>query len=322
MISAEDVYETIRTTDAIRDTTRRAYLADLNTIAKYCGCGTSGSIGSSSSSGSCDIAQVVLHPETWYPVISKCAFEQRKVKRKSATGTRRTLVKTVLAVLKHTGLKKSDPDLFNRWHAIFQKLTQEVDDLGDVNTQSESSMTWAAVLRCAESCEPGTLEHVTMALYTLIPPRRQHDYWKLRVRGEAREGDTATLDVATKTLRVHIFKTGDKYGEFQKVLPDALLDAVRLYVERRVNRGVASDYLFCKQDGAPYASLFSFTSANNATIKRLCKNPEVSVNTLRHAAASHVHGNNSMLRKDKKQYAYDMGHSFHMQSMYVEVERE
>ncbi|KAG1667172.1 hypothetical protein FOA52_004167 [Chlamydomonas sp. UWO 241] len=336
---------TIRTTDAIRDTTRRAYLADLNTISKYCGSG-SGSTGSTGSTGSgstgstgsgstgsgstgsgsnCsgssigDIAQVVLDPGTWYPVISKCAFEQRKVKRKSATGTRRTLVKTILAVLKHTGLKKSDPDLFNRWHAIFQKLTQEVDDLGDVNTQSESSMTWAAVLRCAESCEPGTLEHATMALYTLIPPRRQHDYWKLRVRGEVREGDTASLDVATKTLSVFIFKTGDKYGEFKKVVPDALLDAVRIYVERRA---FESDYLFCKQDGAPYASLFSFTSANNATIKRRCKNPAVSVNTLRHAAASHVHGNSAMLRKDKKQYAYDMGHSFHMQSMYVEVERE
>lgn len=302
-MKGEEIIAVIQGCESIQSTTKRAYLADLNTITNYC---------------ECDIGDVIMDPDVWYPIISKNAFELRKVKRKSATGTRRTLVKSIMAVLKHTGIKKENVELFYKWHSIFQKLSKEVEDIGDNNVRTVSSMDWPSVLKCAAEVEPGTIEHVTMALYTVIPPRRQQDYWKLRVRGEHVEGDTAVMDFATKTLSVHIFKTDDKYGAWKKVVPDALIDAINTYIEKR---GVASDFLFCKKDGAPYGSLFSFTSANNANIKRACGNEHASVNTLRHAAASHVHGDAQMIRKDKKQFAYDMGHSFHMQSLYVEIEQ-
>jgi hypothetical protein len=157
----------------------------------------------------------------------------------------------------------------------------------------------------------GTIEHVTLALYTMIPPRRQQDYWKLWIGPNPPTGTTGTIDLVKKTIEVTDFKTVDKYQTFRKELPPTLIDTItKLRPE---------GWLFSKKDGLPYTSLSSFSDANNNVIKRALGNPNASVNTLRHAAASFVATDQYMLRGEKKQFATDMGHSLAMQGLYTQV---
>jgi integrase len=288
----------------IKDTTKRAYKADLATIVKYTGE---------------SLYNTVMQPSTFIPVIYLKAFEQRRVKSKGALGTRKTLVKTVLALLKHSGLKIKHNDVFGIWYKHFMELSTALDTFQDNNVQTESSITWKDVKQRFEEAKYGSLGHTTLALYTLIPPRRQQDYWKLRVRGEMVDGDTGVIDMNSKTIVVHVFKTVDKYDKWTKKLPEELFNVIRDYISKDTFN---SEYLFSKRDGKPYSSLYSFTDANNTVIKQVLKNPRTSVNSIRHAAATFINGDRYMLRKDKKQYAYDMAHSFSMQSLYVEALEE
>jgi len=285
----------------IRDTTKKAYMADLNTICKYTGE---------------TLYNVLMNPTIWIPVIYKEAFEQRRVKHKDASATKRTLIKSVLALLKHSGLKLKHNDVFCVWYKHFMEVSSTVQTNQDNNVQTVASISWASVKNKYKEAKPGTIERVTLALYTLIPPRRQQDYWKLRVRGDLIPGDTGQIDFEKKTITVYVFKTKDKYDTWTKELPDELLKEINDFTS---NGTFNSEYIFSKRGGKSYGTLYSFTSANNKVIKASLNNQHASVNSIRHAAATFVNVDKHMLRKDKKQYAYDMGHSFSMQGMYVEA---
>ena len=117
-------------------------------------------------------------------------------------------------------------------------------------------------------------------------------------------------------LTIYHFKTNAKYNTWIKELPQELIDIIKTFLK---GRDVESDYLFCKQDGQSYNTVKSFSHANNKIIKKVLDNKNVSVNTIRHSAATFISTHPNLTRQEKKQYAYDMGHSFGMQQMYVEA---
>lgn len=286
----------IANTTAIKDTTKTAYISDLNKIIRYT---------------SADLYDVIMNPDLYY---SKIAEQTR------ARSTTRTLIKSLLACLKHSGIKSENKDAFDKWYKIFNSLTKEVEDSEDNNVTKKNSMSWSTILKKYEFIKTksyASLDHVTLAMYTLLPPRRQNDYWKLLVEPDDSKDSTGYLDLSADKPYICVteYKTASVFKEWKKDLPEELVQILKKYLKDR-----SSDYLFCKQDGNPYTSLYSFTSANNQIIKRVLGSANVSVNTLRHSAASFVNMNPTMLRKDKKQYAYDMGHSFYMQGLYVEVD--
>jgi integrase len=257
-----------------------------------------------------------MNPTIYIPIINEKAFVNRKAKNKDASSTKRTLIKTILAILKFTNIKHENKEVFCTWYKEFVRITKILEDQQDNNVQKESSLTWTDVVSQYEKMPKGSLKRLTLGIYTLIPPRRQFDYWKLRINGEIIPGDTGKINFDNKTIEVYVYKTKDKYDVWKKDLPNLLIDDMKGYLETvKDNR----EYLFTKDNGLPYKTLYSFTSANNKIIKEAMNNKNVSVNSIRHAAASFVNTDKYMTRKDKKQYAYDMGHSFAMQTMYVEA---
>jgi hypothetical protein len=226
----------ISDSNAIKDTTKRAYLADLNTISKYV--------------GKVSLMVVLENPDKYVPIITAMAYENRKVIRKDAIGTTRTLFKTILAVLKI---------LFSKWYKYFIAISKKVSDASDNNVQTESSMTWEDVTSAYNHVKTtgyASLQHITLALYTLIPPRRQNDYWKLALSTTPIVGSTGYIDLSCPEpfICVSVYKTAAKYDEWRKTLPTELIDILRDHVANKPR-----DFLFCKQDGKPYASLYSFT---------------------------------------------------------------
>jgi hypothetical protein len=219
--------------------------------------------------------------------------------------------------MKYTGIKENKPEYYRAWFKYFAELNKEMQKRADNNVATEASMLWSDILDCVERWKIGSLEHVTLALYTMIPPRRQFDYWKIWIKTKTDSFDnkpnsTGMIDIKNKLLTVTEYKTKDTYDVFTKELPPILINTISKY---RPNGG----WLFTKTNGEIYKNVSTFADANNNVIKRALGNPNASVNTLRHAAASFVSTNPSMLRGDKKQFAKDMGHSLAMQGVYVQV---
>jgi hypothetical protein len=247
-------------------------------------------------------------------------------------------------------------------------LSKELQHRADNNVPTAATeLTWEQIIDARQQLKPGTIEHVTLALYTYIPPRRQQDYWKLQLQlqlspNSSSSSTTATtptghldLSATPPTMTITAFKTDDKYPAYTVVLPPTLVQAIKAYLAAeetiaataamvanvRTNANTnakasasktvkavksvktvkavktAREYLFCKRNGDPYATLSSFTDANNTVIKKALNNQHASVNSIRHAGASFVAMDPAMLYGERKAYALAMGHSLAMQGQYV-----
>jgi len=299
--SNDDIRKLIKAS-TLKEMTQKSYLANLNTIVKYT---------------QTSFHNVILHPKQYYPMIEAGANEGRRVVRpgRDTVGTVRTLIKTILAVMKLMQIRESDHG--KEWYAYFSEKTDKLVEKADNNVPLSHNMTWDVIRARLANWPVGSVEHAVLSLYVEIPPRRQQDYWKLWL-GVPNKTEDHTGYVVLKgsdpKIVVTVYKTSEKYEEWSKELPPILVHAIQAYLQKRAH---VSKYLFAKVSGEPYASLASFTDANNTVIKRALDNPHASVNTLRHAAATMVATSQDLLRKEKKEWALDMGHSLSMQTQYV-----
>jgi hypothetical protein len=307
------------TNSPLKINTIKSYLANLNTIQKY--------------TKSDSLHEIIYHPGKYYPLIEQGAKDGRRVIRegRDTDGTVRTLVKTILALIKQIKSSSDDDAVHKEWYARFADKTKALIEKADNNVPLSHNMTWMQIRQQLSKWPIGSIEHVVLSLYVEIPPRRQQDYWKLYLCPPNKEKPEKSVDytsymTGTKgtkgtlgKLVVSVYKTADKYDEWSKDIPVSLLTTIQIFIANRMNQTEkkSSQYLFAKKDGQPYASLSSFTDANNTVIKRALNNPHASVNTLRHAAATMVATSPDMLRREKKEWASDMGHSLSMQEQYV-----
>ena len=331
--SDDDLRAFIQDTTKLKETTKMPYLANLNTISRV--------------TGGAPLHTVIADAQKWYPVLES---------RTRTTGTLRTLVKTLLAVCKYAGIKdecaKTDATSassnatsaststattstgttsttgpYRAWYSHFMDLSKVLQQRADNNVPTAATeLTWEQIIKARDQLKPGTIEHVTLALYTYTPPRRQQDYWKLAlVDANATVpvpgNSTGHMDLyaTPPTMTITAFKTNTKFPAYTTTLSPPLVHAIKTYLKAQ-GQGQATAkraYLFCKRNGEPYATLSSFTDANNTVIKKALNYPHASVNSIRHAGASYVAMNASMLYGERKAYAHAMGHSLAMQGQYV-----
>ncbi len=310
----QEFYDLISNTPLLRDTTKGPYLSGLKTIKRYTGNAT-------------PLKDIFLDADKYYHIIRDGALANARFsKERSPNGplvSLKTLLRTVLAVLKYSCVKMSKPDVYNRWNHYFTTLSKELEELEDNNMATTQYMAWEDVLarqKWLTVNSYASVEHVTLSLYTLIPPRRQHDYWKLATDPMYDSEDcTGVLNLAPPsgpaTMTIRAFKNVDKHDVYNADLPDELVQIIRTYLasKKRAGRGV----LFTRINGLPYVTLNSFTDTNNKALKRALENPNVSVNTLRHSCATYVNASPHMVREQKKAIATAMSHSFAQQQLYV-----
>lgn len=284
----------------LKSTTKNAYVSVIKSIESYC---------------KEKIENIYTDPETYWPKIeSKC----------KQTSTCRNNIKILLTLMRLADIKKEDMELYNKWYKIFVTLTKEVNDENDNNVQTDKSLNWENVLKIRDEKlqDLSLLQQVVIGIYTYIPPRRQLDYWKMKIVydgnsvPEVKKGTTGFIVLKDKKIIVHDYKTVKQFKEWEIAIPGKLLSIIEKYLNSYETR---LEYLFCTSKGKPYSTLTSFTNSNNKIIKQIFKNDKVSVNSLRHAAATYVNHKKDMTRAEKKQWAEDMGHSFSMQQMYVEA---
>ena len=310
------LHAVIQSTSDLKQTTKGPYIANLNTIVRACNKGST-----TSTSAFASLFQIIKDPATYFPRLQKTTPNP---------ATLRTLVKTILALLKFTGIKENQPYIYKPWYSHFIDLSRITQKAADNNVATPATdMTWSEVLEKRSALTPGTIEHVTIAMYTMIPPRRQQDYWKIQVFLDEKEepspqsDSTGHLDLTGSpgspnqihTMTITAFKTHDKYSDYVASIPPDLVKAITLYMSTQ--KKPSGSFLFTKNNGEPYSTLSSFTDANNKVIKRALHYPPACVNTIRHAMASYVATSSQLLLSQKKKVAKAMGHSFMMQQRYT-----
>lgn len=244
--------------------------------------------------------------------------------------TRTAVFTVLLSVIKHSNIKNTYPEVFRKWYDDgFKVLKGEQNARFKQFIPSErtvaAAMPWKDIIaryNHLARTAPYSLEHVTLAMYTLIPPRRHQDYWRMMVVRNAENkarvmGGVAgisgyiDLTVSPVVMKVISYKTKDLYGDYVKTLPKVLEVIIKRYMKTREGQM----YLFQKNERQVFENKNQFAVSNNKVLKTALNNKLASVNVIRHAACTYVYGA-KMDPVDKQQYARDMGHSYDMQSHY------
>lgn len=251
--------------------------------------------------------------------------------------TRTAVFNVILSVIKHSNIKQTYPEVFRKWYDDhFKGLKGEQNARFKQFIQSdrtmEAAMPWKEVVaryNVMARTVPYSLEHLTLAMYTVIPPRRHQDYWRMVLVREAgdmkrvEEDKTVSgyidLRVSPAVMTVLNYKTKGLYDTFRKELPKVLEVIIKRHLKEREGKGgpagVRQVYLFQKGVGEPFQNKNQFATSNNKVLKRALDNPKASVNVIRHAACTHMY-EAKLEPAVKQQYALDMGHSLDMQSHY------
>lgn len=240
----------------------------------------------------------------------------------------KTLVASVLAVIKHAGVKNRHRDIFYKWYDIYKPLEQEIDTddkAGHANgRQLLGATTWHAVLKAREALAKEDFagrEHLLFSIFTYLAPRRQQDYFRVRVvtqrpypRKLVELPAYLDLTIQPPRLTINQYKTAKKYNAWKKDLTDTeLLHIIHTSLEREPR-----EYLFVQSNGEPFSTPHAFTVFSNRTLKKYL-GPHVTVNSLRHAATKASLTDPKHSYQQQEDYAKDMGHSFDMHRRYNKV---
>ena len=185
------------------------------------------------------ISNIISQPEKFIECIEEGRTES----------TVYSILKAITALFKYSDMKDTHKEIHLKWKSYLHPYIQRSRDKWDNNIQSnrtkQCEITWPMINQISRT-NPYSLEHVTIALYTIIPPRRQYDYWKLFIirndddkRIMEKQKDTLTgyidLTIAPCILTILRYKTYKTYKNWTKVLPEPLDKIIRNYLKNNPN---------------------------------------------------------------------------------------
>lgn len=231
-------------------------------------------------------------------------------------------IASILAVLKHSGLKQKDKALFNKWYRHYMPLLKIANDNRVNNVPSKRQLTagidWEVVHQMHEklkTTEYASDKHLLLAFYYLICPRRQEDYFEIFIKKDIEQDDSAygavlDMTVARPVINVRTFKTAKTMQPWSKQLPKELVNILQANVEKRPR-----SFVFVQSNGEKFNNRNSFTQYSNRILKNIFSKT-VTVNSLRHAYSTY-RNHQSLTLKERKNDSYDMGHSLETHLSYA-----
>jgi hypothetical protein len=181
--------------------------------------------------------------------------------------------------------------------------------------QRSSFINWQAIVKKRREYVLGSAQHVLLSIYTAIPPRRQKEYYSMRIytdKDVTPDLDHNQLYLSSDKQKCYIFICEHKTSRFNKTftnkkLPDILIDTVKKSLVTNPR-----EYLFVKQRSrSPFVDEKSFQKYSNGMLKTIFKDDGISINTLRHSFATFVNDSPDVTLKIRKDIANLMGCSFH-----------
>jgi hypothetical protein len=224
-------------------------------------------------------------------------------KKKDKPMSRKTLISTIasmVAYLDFSGLADKDKDLAKLWQKVKGPYNkQDMRKAGSnipSDRQREAHVPWPIVLRklkelAQDENQYGSNDHLLLAMFTMIPPRRQLDYYQVHLfsvrdkvpSNEVLKGLPAYIIMkknASAKMVINKYKTAKAYGSYETTLPTDLVNVIVSNQDKYPDK----KYLFASADGKQaYKAIDVFTFWVNSRLKHILNNPKASVNTLRHS---------------------------------------
>jgi hypothetical protein len=246
----------------------------------------------------------------------------------------RTLVSTLagfVAYMKYIDVPKKHPKVFSSWQKVYFPYLHQLNASDGANQANEKQMKafvpWEHVIAKREELgkkELGNFEHLLLCMYTLIPPRRQQDYFKVHllkdkhtVSDDEKDKYPAYVDFTSKPpmLVVNMYKTAKTKKSWKKELPENLLKVLKASIKL-----TPRDFLFTQADNMPFKDNNAFQKSSNRQLKKIFDNPLVTINSLRHSYRTFKNGKASL--NEMKADAYDMGHSLETHLKYTFLDKK
>ena len=237
----------------------------------------------------------------------------KKLRQLDSLHTQKTYLTTLLATMNFSNIKYSNKPIYIDWYTQFKEVKWQLLEKAAKNEpterQKKAYVPWDDILAATKKLPYASKDHMLMCMYTMLPPRRQLDYKKVRIY-------TSPIDKAVNNhnyihlahpsgayIQLSEYKTSSYMKNWYKKLPDNLLAVIKASLEKKPR-----EYLFVKTNGKPYENLETFTFWTNSVVKRVLKNKYASINTLRHSFENHLE-ESDIPWNERKKFARDMGHS-------------
>lgn len=295
----DDFYNMFRKVEEIKPATKDSYIYSLKRITKLTG------------KSLCDS---ILEPKKTYSVLAKGI---------TSKPTLQTTIASVLAVLKYTGEKVKNVKLYDKWYNVCAPLLEEQRKARVSNEPTERQrkvfVTWEEVIDMYEKLsikQYASDEHMLIAFYYMLKPRRQMDYHRVKVidkQGDKPEGLHTYIDLTAKEpcIVVSLYKTAGSHKTWKRPLT-----AEHVAIIKKSLKDTPREYLFTKRNGEPYDKPNSYTKRSNRMLNKMF-GKAVTVNTLRHSYSTHRFEDKDLSLLDRIEDAKDMGHSLETHLAYV-----
>ena len=253
------------------------------------------------------ICEIITTPEESFKALEDSIESRSSLK---------TVLGAMLAIFKHSEIKATYPGLFLRWYELIGPVAAEEIKQQQSNVPSDKQeaarVEWdrvEAVLDTLSRKEHGSRLHVMLAMYSLLPPRRQEDYFQVYVYQDAsdtrpKEDHHAYIDLTISKPIVHVkdYKAVSRLKPWTKELPSQLVAIIRKSIELNPRQ-----YLITRKSGESYTLVNSYTQAIDRALKELF-GQHANLNSLRHAYSTKL-SRETISVWDHTQIARDMGHS-------------
>jgi hypothetical protein len=241
--------------------------------------------------------------------------------------TRKAMASAVKAIYKYNPQLKAElPHSYEKWSEMIrlwdQRILNRVSTAEPTPREQKHWVTWENILKKRSQLgqnEYGSIRHLLLAMYSYIEPARA-DYGKVLVVFE--DQDQQSLHDATDKSYIYLssqpgssklslsdYKTGKKYGKFERILPDDLAAIIRESLRLKPRK-----YLF-EYEGKPYELKNSFGRFVSRTMETIFDGKRVSVTILRHSFISGLDFN-ALTPGELFTHSKNMMHSIATQQLY------
>jgi hypothetical protein len=232
------------------------------------------------------------------------------------SNTRFSYFITVLVYLNNSGLKGKDRSIFLKWYKPYYALRKIVNDQVNNHVPSKKQLkamvAWAHVLKTRDSLKIGSMAHLVLSIYSYVPPRRQLDYFQLRIYNDPKLNVPLTHNFFHTChpkhgplMYINKFKTVKHLHPFyNKEIPKELVDIFKQsYVAN------PREFAFVDNNNEPFKLVNTFTQFTNNIFKKAFNNKYVTLNSIRHAFSTYSNNIPGITLHQRSRNAIQMGHT-------------
>lgn len=255
-----------------------------------------------------DLFKIILNPKTYSKVIISSVTSEKAQKH---------YFTTLLSLMNYSNIKENNKPIYNEWYSQFAFVKKElyIDFLHQKPTEAQidAHVDWETIIANRDKMKKSNQDYILMCLITMIPPRRQLDWFNLVIFNNPdpswRPPSTfkqnfINIGHSTPFMILYNYKTAKYYGSYYKVLPQELVAVLRKAYTQ------PEQYAFATSQKKLYSDIIHFSTYTNNVIKKVLDNPKASMNSLRHSYASYMerlHPHMTLFMRTN--LARDMGHS-------------